>query len=202
MSEKKMDRRVLKTKKAIRNAFAELLLHKELQEITIKDIAELADINRKTFYAHYAGVYQVVDEIENDIVSEFSALLEGLDLNRCINNPYDVFEKLTAIINSNIEFYGDLMQMNKNSSLVSKIVKEMKESLKHSFAAQLNITSFVMDAVSSFIIAGMLAVFQNWFNSGREQSIEELSRTISLIAMLGLNGVIAQAEENVKPAAK
>ena len=194
MSEKKTDRRVLKTKKAIRNAFAELLSKKELQEITIKDIAEKADINRKTFYAHYSGVYQVVDEIENDIVSEFSELLRGVDLNHCIKNPNDVFEKLTAIINSNIEFYGDLMQINKNSSLVSKTVQEMKESLKHSLADQIHVDLFTMDAISNFIIAGMLAVFQNWFNSSRERSLEELSRTISVIAMLGVNGLMEQYE--------
>ena len=49
-----MDRRIVKTRKAIRCAFAELLTQKTMQEITIKDIAETADINRKTFYAHYS----------------------------------------------------------------------------------------------------------------------------------------------------
>ena len=44
---KKIDRRVVKTKKAIHNAFAKLLTEKELNDITISDIAELADINRK-----------------------------------------------------------------------------------------------------------------------------------------------------------
>jgi len=194
MSEKKTDRRVTKTKKAIRNALAELLLQKELHEITIKDIAETADINRKTFYAHYAGVYQVVDEIENDIVSEFSALLRDMDLNHCIHHPNDVFEKLTDVINGNIEFYGNLMRMNKNTSLVSKIVQEMKESLKHSFADQIRIDQFTMDAISNFIISGMLAVFQHWFNSDRKQSLDELSRTISVIAMLGVNGLIEHSQ--------
>ena len=192
--EKKADRRVVKTKKAIRNAFAELLMQKELHEITIKDIAETADINRKTFYAHYAGVYQVVDEIENDIVSEFGALLLDADLNYCIKNPHYVFQKLTAIINGNIEFYGNLMRMSKNSSLVSKIVKEMKESLKHSFAAQIHMNPSDIDAVSDFIISGMFAVFQSWFHSDRKQSLEELSDTVSVIAMLGLNGLIEQTQ--------
>jgi len=54
---KKIDRRVVKTKKAIHNAFAKLLTEKELNDITISDIAELADINRKTFYNYYAGIY-------------------------------------------------------------------------------------------------------------------------------------------------
>lgn len=194
MSEKKMDRRVLKTKKAIRNAFAELLMHKELHEITIKDIADTADINRKTFYAHYSGVYQLVDEIENDIVSELNDLMRGLDLNHCIKNPNDIFQKLTGIINSNLDFYGDLMQINKNSSLVSKIVQKMKESLKSSYADQIHLDACTVDVILDFSIAGMLAVFQNWFNSDRKQSLEELSRIISVVAMLGVNGLIEQPD--------
>ena len=49
-TEKRPDRRVVKTKKAIRNAFAKLLSEKELDKITMKDIAEEANINRKTLY--------------------------------------------------------------------------------------------------------------------------------------------------------
>ena len=41
------ERRVRKTKRAIRNAFAALLAEKDVNQITVKDIAERADINRK-----------------------------------------------------------------------------------------------------------------------------------------------------------
>lgn len=47
------DRRVRKTKQAIKNAFIQLLNKKDLEKITIQDITELADINRGTFYLHY-----------------------------------------------------------------------------------------------------------------------------------------------------
>ena len=45
----KTDLRIIRTKQAIRNAFAELLSRKELSEITVKEIADVAYINRKTF---------------------------------------------------------------------------------------------------------------------------------------------------------
>ena len=58
----KPDRRVARTKKAIKNAFAELMAEKEFSEITVKNIAETADINRKTFYNYYNSVYDVVSK--------------------------------------------------------------------------------------------------------------------------------------------
>lgn len=56
-----MDLRIKKTKRAIRSAFAELIKEKPMEKITVKEIAELAEINKTTFYAHYETVYDLVD---------------------------------------------------------------------------------------------------------------------------------------------
>ena len=53
----KEDRRVRKTRSAIKSSFIELLNEKELEKITIQDIADRADINRGTFYLHYEDKY-------------------------------------------------------------------------------------------------------------------------------------------------
>ena len=61
------DRRVIKTKRAIKSAFAKLLSEKDINDITISDIAAVADINRKTFYNYYSGVHEVVDEMDEKV---------------------------------------------------------------------------------------------------------------------------------------
>ena len=68
------DRRIIKTKRAIRNAFAKLMVEKDINDITVVELAETADINRKTFYNYYSGVYQVVEDIENDISTSYERL--------------------------------------------------------------------------------------------------------------------------------
>ena len=55
----RMDRRCLKTQKAIKNALVELMSEKDISQITIKELAQRADINRKTFYTHYTRIYDV-----------------------------------------------------------------------------------------------------------------------------------------------
>ena len=115
------DPRTRKTKRAIRNAFAKLLSQKEINDITVRDVAELAEINRKTFYRYYSGIYQVVDEIENEIVSAFESVIKDLDLKDVLEDPYPIFEQLTAIINTDLDFYGYMLSMQKNVSLVSKV---------------------------------------------------------------------------------
>ena len=57
-----MDKRILKTKRAIKNAYAELLSYKNINDITIKDIADGANISRKTFYFYYQGIWEIDEE--------------------------------------------------------------------------------------------------------------------------------------------
>ena len=47
------DRRVRKTKKALRDALVELILEKGYGAVTVQDVVERADVGRTTFYAHF-----------------------------------------------------------------------------------------------------------------------------------------------------
>ncbi len=65
----KTDLRIIKSKKAIKNAFLELTKEKGYNNITITDIAEKALINRKTFYMHYDTKQALYDEICNELIA-------------------------------------------------------------------------------------------------------------------------------------
>lgn len=58
------DRRIVRTKMAIRYALLDLLKRKDLTQITVKEICTQANINRNTFYAHYKSLADVLQEIE------------------------------------------------------------------------------------------------------------------------------------------
>ena len=184
------DRRVLKTKRAIKSAFAQLLTQKSLNDITVSDIAALADINRKTFYNYYAGVYEVVDEIENDIVSRFDSLLTELDFTDNADRPYMVFQKLTAIINTDTEFFSYLLSMNPNVSLSTKIVEMLKNRTRAILQKYLAIEEQKLDLLLEFMVTGVVAVYRRWYNSDRSEPIEQISENINLLIFDGLKGYL------------
>lgn len=200
MEARKQDRRVVKTKRAIHQAFARALSEKELNDVTVRDIAELADINRKTFYNYYAGVYAVLDEIENEIIGTLESALGGIDFREAMSHPYLVFEKLTAIINTDLDFYGHLLSMQGNVSLISKIVRLLKQKTRQAMLTQLPVREETIDVLLDFTFSGMLTVYQQWFNSNRSQSIEEISATLSELCFNGLNGVLASLPDEAKSA--
>ncbi len=193
MDEIKVDRRIKKTKKAIRNAFALLLSEKNINDITVKDIADKADINRKTFYNYYSGVYQVVDEIENEILLTFEEAVKNIDVKNVIQNPYIIFDKLNEIINTDLDFYTHIIQMDKNISLASKIINLLKTKTMATLKSQINVSDDgVLDIALDFVMSGMIAVFQHWSKGDKTKSLEEVSRTLGLIFSTGLNGIFME----------
>ncbi len=70
------DRRVRKTRDQIRKTFTQLLMKKDLKDITVSELTKLADINRGTFYLHYRDVYDLFEQTEKELVGKFIDIIE------------------------------------------------------------------------------------------------------------------------------
>lgn len=192
METKKPDRRVVKTHRAIRNAFAELLTQKDIDAITVKDIADTADINRKTFYNYYAGVYQVLAEIEDEIVEAFESDLTDFDFDRDIQHPDGTFRKLTTLISSDPEFYGRLFEAGSTSHLGDKLTELIRDKTVAFFREKAIGDPDVLEISANYVIYGVMAVHRSWYNSGRKLPIEQVSRIVNELVVNGLKVYLPQ----------
>ena len=75
-----MDLREKKTKRNIRNAFIKLRAHKPLERISVKELAELAEISKATFYLHYRDIYDLSNQLQKEVIKDVLASLEQPDL--------------------------------------------------------------------------------------------------------------------------
>ena len=195
---KPVDRRVLKTKRAIRNAFAKLMTEKDINDITIIELAETADINRKTFYNYYSGVYQVVEDIERDILASYMELLGGVEFKEYMEAPFALFERFSQLINMDPEFFGYLLSMNGNINLITRIMNLLKEKTCEVMVAQLAIEQYRAEIMIDFVLSGMLSVYQHWLASDQKTPLEEISKIISTMSFSGINGVIVMPHKEGK----
>ena len=88
----KDNRSTRRTRSAIREALTEMLALKPVGKITVQELIDRANICRTTFYAHYEDIYNLLSEVENDILSEIREGLEELD-----QAPIRVEEQYPAI---------------------------------------------------------------------------------------------------------
>ncbi len=194
MEEKKVDRRIAKTKKAIYRAFAQLLSEKNINDITIKDIADRADINRKTFYNYYDGIYELTSEIENKIIDSFEKVIREHNVNELLHNPNQMFDELVKIINSDFDFYQHLISVESNSNLVSKLFISLKSRAKEVISEYSVLDEATLDIVLDFVISGMFTVFQRWFNSSKEHSLDDMAKIVATLSYNGINGLLKDYE--------
>ena len=94
-----MDLRIKKTKRAIRNAFYELIKEKPLEKITVREIAERAEINKTTFYAHYETVYDLVDQLEQEAVAEVISQLDTAQ--SLLSSPRAFVKEIYTLLSKN-----------------------------------------------------------------------------------------------------
>ena len=65
---KREDQRITLTKKLLRDSLVELLNEKSIYKITIRELCEVAGINRSTFYRYYENQFSLLGEMEGEIV--------------------------------------------------------------------------------------------------------------------------------------
>ena len=73
------DRRVKRTKKLLRDSLFSLLQEKSINEITVTELTDVADINRATFYFYYTDIFDMLDQIQNEAYELFEDVLQGAE---------------------------------------------------------------------------------------------------------------------------
>ena len=178
---RKQDRRILKSKKAIKRAFMTILATKDINDITIKNIADLADVDRKTVYNYYNGTYEILNEIENEMVSTINDAVSSCNLDNAPNPHIVIFKKIAEVINSNLEFYSILMKLNYDSQLIKKLISLFSEYAKKILARYKLPTGVSIEYSSVFIASGVLNAYHKWFNSDRTVTLDELSNQLGIL---------------------
>lgn len=159
IKERKTDRRVIRTKKAIYEALTELMTKKPLEQITVTDIARKADINRKTFYTYYSAPDDVINETINNSLKAFAADMEHFDFSRSEKDPQyaeDFMKEHRP--ESPFREGGRLLESNLDrvSEKMCQIVKnKARENLKRRFP---DLNSDKIEYVTEFMFSGYYSI--------------------------------------------
>lgn len=190
MSEQKRkeDRRIQKTKRAIRAAFVKLMGEKEVDRITIKELADEADVDRKTIYNYYSGIHQIGEEFATELFELFER--ETKDFEDQISNPYESFDVLTKVLSENLELYGQIINLDVNSHFFQISVNYFKSKIREALKARENLTEMQIEFTTEYVTNGLFAAYRYWFNSGREMSLEQFSKEMGKLVLDGIGNYI------------
>nr|WP_320025286.1 hypothetical protein [uncultured Acetobacterium sp.] len=178
----KNDLRSIKTEKAIRKAFHQLTQEKEVSRITVRELAQRAEINKTTFYAHYDTIFDLIETLEKETIdyiinnlAEFQKLFDEPDM--FIDNLY------WSLLDCQVD---NIFHFNANSGYFSQkidiaIADEMNRQ-------NIDINQYrIFRVLAIFIINGLLALLRN-----QNQITNSDIQYIKSFAKSGIHSVIKE----------
>lgn len=180
----KTDRRIAKSKKAIVDAFLELLETRSVDEISVSSITEKANIARKTFYLHYYDKYDLLDTLIDEHLNEMkqrTVISNDKNYSKAeqewfayIDTHYKFFENMLS--HKGTEYFREqFLQF-----LIDDTEEEMKDIIPDKKDREIAV---------QFFSYGVLGILEWWLNSDNPEDAETIAkRTAYLYEMITPQG--------------
>ena len=187
MKNETLDRRVRKTRQQLQHCLAVLLKEKKIQEITVREITEMADLNRGTFYLHYKDVFDLLEKVELELLDELDGTLQKYQASDLHQKLSLIFTDLFVCVQENAEMVQILLGENGDLNFVNQVKERVREKcLKDWFELFNSQDSQLFDAFNAFVVSGCLGLVTSWLQNGMKESPKELAQIAEQIMMHGI----------------
>ena len=187
MDEKPVDRRVRKTKRQLRLALMQLMSEKNVKDISVRELAAIADINRGTFYIHYRDVYDLLSQLEEEMAQGLVKVCRAHHAEESSGSTFPYLSDLYVFIKENADLCRVLLGANGDKAYTDRICGILRDEHLYDFVRYFYPgDESLMNYFCSFIIAGNLALALRWIETGMKESPEEMAVLAGEIIMHGV----------------
>ena len=179
------DLRIVKTIEGIKAAFQELICEKDYEKITVRELCDLARINKKTFYHYYETLDALLAEMQLELSKGFLErirqyrLPEELDK---VNREFFLFSAEQG------EFYEKITIHSAYRSIRDDMIAEVNDTgWAHSEQYQ-RLSDFEKRLLMDFINNTTLSAYREWIVGGKTIPLEEVIETNNRLQMGGVRG--------------
>ena len=187
MEDKKTDRRVRKTKKLLLLALTALMSQKKINKITVKELTDLADVNRGTFYLYYKDIFDMVEQVENELFEKFS-------------DAYNEFSSSAKSYQGMLSFFTFVFEFVEENAEICKIllgpdgdynfIEMFKNTIKlHQPSIDDSLPRASLHYFRPYIISGCLGVIQQWLDDDMKVPPKKMAVVVLGVVSKGLDSL-------------
>jgi len=181
--EKKVDRRVIKTRRQLKKGLAALMKEKSVNQITVKELVEEVDINRSTFYLHFKDIQDLLREIEENMEAQIKRAIEEHPIVSGNENAFYFIEDMFRVLDEEREISKALIGPNGDMGFIHRIERIIKENSRETLEKMFQGKKEDLKYFYAFCLSGCLGLVKVWLNEGEEKSPEEMAQmTFNMIA--------------------
>ncbi len=187
----KNDRRIRRTKRLLTDTLLTLLETKKIKNISVKELCEMADVNRGTFYLHYSDIYEMMEQMQADLLEQLDAIFQPYTAEALRRDPYPLFYDMFQFTAQNARLLKILLGSESDVSYLSKIKAIVKERFLYDWLGGCAPEDQPRLAYSyDFIAAGWTGLIESWLFSEHQEPIEEMAALASSIISVGMRSLI------------
>ena len=175
------DRRITKTRKAIYNAFLQLLNQKDYEAITVQEIIDLADVGRSTFYSHYESKELLLDELCQKLFHHLFERAEHL-------SPQDYLAHIFQHFKKNQDHVTSLL-LSKNDYFIRQLRKELEHDVYPMVAEELSHAhpTIPHSYLKHLVVSHFIETLSWWLKNGKSYTEQEVIQFYLEILKVGSN---------------
>lgn len=177
MQDQKIDRRTRKTKSILLKTLTELMTKKKINEITVKELTDLADVNRSTFYLYYKDIFDMLEQVENEMLADFS---ENFGYYIKNTNDQDTTIEFFTHIFEHVQIYSDICKIllgpEGDYCFIEKFKKVIIQT-KPPFDE--SIPEITIHFLRPYIISGCVGIVQQWIFDGLKISPKDMANLMT-----------------------
>ena len=174
---KKEDRRVRRTKKLLTQALTELMQQKQVKEITVTELTDLADMNRGTFYLYYKDIFDMLEHIEDNMFQALNEILERHEKENVVQETEPILRDILGFIQENQEMVRVLLSPHGDMNFLHRLNDVLREKcLQFVRRVAPNEGEASFDYQYSFVIFGTAGLIRAWVNRNCAESTAEIAQ--------------------------
>lgn len=171
----KMDRRSLKSQDAIKKAVIELMSEKIFDDITIQDIADRANVNRRTIYLHYLDKFDLLDKLIEERINELREICESVDTLDGNAIWFKAFER-------NYSFFSAMLASKGAPFFRSRFLEFITEDIKNGWDMMEGKKRGISeDVILHFIAPAYVGIVEWWFTNGMPYPPDVIGKQVDML---------------------
>lgn len=212
----KTDRRVQRTKQALRKTLLELIKEKGYDSISVEEITQRADIGRTTFYLHYKDKEDLLVDEFSELANErartlseipFSTWLPDLENpDRTIESkPIEPLLMVFQHVANHTDIYRILLQNEKSDRILERIRKIVSQSITEFMQMKIEndpipiLFEVPIDLLAAYFSGALLSCVDWWLDQGKAYSPEEMTRMFQRLFFPGARKIMGVSNSESAP---
>ena len=184
---KKEDRRVRRTKKLLTQALTELLQKKQVNEITVKELTDLADMNRGTFYMYYKDIFDMLEKIEDELFQKLDVIAQPHEHGDPTQQVKPILLDLFRFIEENQEMCRVLLSPNGDMNFLHRLYEAIRERSLEIWKDQMgSLGEKEFDYRYSFVIFGCAGMIRAWVNRSCQETDMQMAELADRMIRRGI----------------